>query len=259
MRFSKAGPRAAERYPASVSDRNTAAYINRELARSRSGYLDAAGKLRLAELRADLEQIAEETAAQMGVPYMGRVPDAAANLQVRVSDGLRRQTAEIPRQVMTREVAANLSRADMAYAAREMIAALRNQGVGRVWSSGPLLDVAIDDGIYLWHSQLCDERVIVLRSLFYHESRARRPQVAEPRRDPLDVKHDGQPLRRLLELDALARRENVTARLARCAFTAGQRAAIAAHWSAELRAKVAATRAADKAREVSVYCEVDDL
>ncbi len=62
--------------------------------------------------------------------------------------------------------------------------------------------------------------------------------------DPLDVKYDGWTLRGLLSIDSMARRENVVAQCTRSCFTPAQRAAVSAHWSAELRAKVAASAAA---------------
>lgn len=80
---------------------------------------------------------------------------------------------------------------------------------------------------------------------------------APPPLDPLDVEYDGHPLRWLLKMDTKARQENVTAQCTRSCFTPAQRAAVSAHWSAELRAKVTAGKAADKEREVSVRCEGD--
>jgi hypothetical protein len=59
--------------------------------------------------------------------------------------------------------------------------------------------------------------------------------------DLLDVKYDGVTLRRLLELDEADRREVIVRRVGLEAMcTPAQRAAVSAHWSAELRAKVAA-------------------
>lgn len=60
-------------------------------------------------------------------------------------------------------------------------------------------------------------------------------------RDPLDVAYDGVPLRELLERDERRRRERPLAFLNVTRPTPVQRAAISAHWSAQLRAKVAAT------------------
>lgn len=68
--------------------------------------------------------------------------------------------------------------------------------------------------------------------------------------DPLDVEYDGWTLRALLKLDAAARRENVTAQVSRSCFTPAQRAAVSAHWSAELRARVAAAKAKERERVV---------
>lgn len=52
--------------------------------------------------------------------------------------------------------------------------------------------------------------------------------------DPLDVEYDGLTLRYLLLCDRLNRQEGETS-----TFTSAQRAAISAHWSAELRARIA--------------------
>jgi hypothetical protein len=89
--------------------------------------------------------------------------------------------------------------------------------------------------------------------------------------DPLDVKHDGVTLRELLDRDAANRCNDYvttirsgprTGELTRAAsawkLTPAQRAAVSAHWSAELRAKVEASEAADAARRPSVVVEVDD-
>jgi hypothetical protein len=64
--------------------------------------------------------------------------------------------------------------------------------------------------------------------------------------DPLDVEIDGVLLRRLLESDVAARREMNPFG---AGFTPAQRRSISERWSSELRAKVAASAAADKERE----------
>lgn len=83
-------------------------------------------------------------------------------------------------------------------------------------------------------------------------------RVAEPPKsvDPLDVEYDGSPLRNLLRIDGEAQREY--GGLGRTGFSATQRAAVSAYWSAQLRAKVAASAAADKAREPSVVVDLED-
>lgn len=65
-----------------------------------------------------------------------------------------------------------------------------------------------------------------------------------PPPDPLDVKHDGVTLGRLLECDERCRRENGSTR--HLVLLPAQRAAVSAHWSAELRAKVAASKERDR-------------
>jgi hypothetical protein len=65
-------------------------------------------------------------------------------------------------------------------------------------------------------------------------------------RDPLDVAYDGVPLRELLERDERRRRERPLAFLNVTRPTPVQRAAISAHWSAQLRAKVAATAESER-------------
>lgn len=76
------------------------------------------------------------------------------------------------------------------------------------------------------------------------------PPVTSP--DPLDVVIDGDPLRHLLACDELSRREGY-----RFSPSLAQRAAVSAHWSAELRLKVAASDAARKEREVTVVIGLD--
>lgn len=68
--------------------------------------------------------------------------------------------------------------------------------------------------------------------------------------DPLDVEHDGVTLRDLIEIDRMHRQESFGATQRRDWFTPSQRAAISAHWSAELRAKVEATKAKERERVV---------
>lgn len=69
--------------------------------------------------------------------------------------------------------------------------------------------------------------------------------------DPLDVLHDGVTLRVLVDCDEAAQREGC--RFWQCGArkmfpTPSQRAAVSAHWSAQLRAKVAATADRDRNR-----------
>lgn len=72
--------------------------------------------------------------------------------------------------------------------------------------------------------------------------------------DPLDVKYDGVALRVLLEIDVCRRRESAWHAM-RNGLTDAQRAAVSAHWSAELRAKVEAGKRADAARATSVVLD----
>jgi hypothetical protein len=78
-------------------------------------------------------------------------------------------------------------------------------------------------------------------------------KVTGPPSDPLDVKYDDVSLRTLLTAARGAARDQVTP-LAR-SLTTAQRAAVSAHWSAQLRAKLAASEAERKSREVSIRCE----
>lgn len=82
--------------------------------------------------------------------------------------------------------------------------------------------------------------VVVCCEACYRAGQAPKPT------DPLDVIIDGVPLRDLLARDDMLRREPERYRPL---LTPAQRAAVSAHWSAELRAKVAATAAADRERE----------
>lgn len=77
--------------------------------------------------------------------------------------------------------------------------------------------------------------------------------------DPLDIKIDGETLRSLLRRnEEYQRNETQDGPVRDDAFTLAQRLAISFRWSAELRAKVRASEAAAKEREVSVrYCEED--
>jgi hypothetical protein len=76
----------------------------------------------------------------------------------------------------------------------------------------------------------------------------------------LDDEIDGWKLQTLLDADECTRRETGPGR-PRCYFTPAQSAAVSAHWSAQLRAKVAASAEADKERErnqVVLEHDVDD-
>lgn len=63
--------------------------------------------------------------------------------------------------------------------------------------------------------------------------------------DPLDVVYDSRPLRELLAMDQSNRQE---ARETCAIFTPVQHAAVRSHWSAQLRAKVTASREAERNR-----------
>lgn len=82
------------------------------------------------------------------------------------------------------------------------------------------------------------------------------------RRDPLDAVIDGWKLRDLVAINRERQHEGIHASELltsnRHVFTAAQRAAVSAHWRAELRAKVKAGEERDKARAVSVCCAIDD-
>jgi hypothetical protein len=69
------------------------------------------------------------------------------------------------------------------------------------------------------------KRRVLLAAYFFHQPTA---AVA-----PLDAEYDGCVLRDLLALDELARRDTPSARV----WTPAQRAAVSAHWSAELRTR----------------------
>lgn len=73
--------------------------------------------------------------------------------------------------------------------------------------------------------------------------------------DPLDVKYDGVTLRDLISIDGLARCESKPSQRERAAYTPAQRAAVSAHWSAELRARVEAGKRADAAQATSVVLD----
>lgn len=76
--------------------------------------------------------------------------------------------------------------------------------------------------------------------------------------DPLDAVIDGWKLRDLIAIDRSLQQEVKEAPFTkggRAAWTPAQRAAVSAHWSAQLRAKVEASRKADEARKMSVVIE----
>lgn len=68
--------------------------------------------------------------------------------------------------------------------------------------------------------------------------------------DLLDVEYDGVTLRELVERYEVLQRDDTNSRWAgthrNSMLTTTQRAAVSAHWSAQLRAKVAASKAADR-------------
>lgn len=68
-------------------------------------------------------------------------------------------------------------------------------------------------------------------------------------RDLMDVEYDGVKLRDLLRIDAKLRRDESPPAWG-CELTAAQRAAVSAHWSAQLRAKVAASKESERRRVV---------
>lgn len=83
----------------------------------------------------------------------------------------------------------------------------------------------------------------------------RRIPRPNPNPDPLDVKYDGVTLRALLEMDERRRREVVWIDIV---VTPAQRAAVSAHWSAELRARAAAAKAKERERVV-LDIDAEDL
>lgn len=76
--------------------------------------------------------------------------------------------------------------------------------------------------------------------------------------DPLDVEIDGWKLRTLLAISEEYRQDRGMSPYPPSRFTPAQRAGVSAHWSAQLRAKVAETRADDKAREISVIVDLEE-
>jgi len=82
-------------------------------------------------------------------------------------------------------------------------------------------------------------------------------RVKRPPVDPLYVEYDGIPLGTLLHIDIDGRQDMRTAKAWGHTWTPAQRAAVSTHWSAQLRAKVAASDAGRKSREVSVLCQGD--
>jgi len=71
----------------------------------------------------------------------------------------------------------------------------------------------------------------------------------------MDAEYDGWTLRRLLQWDAKARHDFDGFPGGLSGFTPAQREAISAHWSAKLRAKVAAAKQKEREQVVSDYDE----
>lgn len=92
------------------------------------------------------------------------------------------------------------------------------------------------------------ERVRADHAAFRQAYGDARQQVKQPP-DPMLVEYDGVTLRALLDGDAFNRQERGNGYWQAKRMTDVQRAAVSAHWSAELRDKVAAKDAADKDRE----------
>lgn len=69
--------------------------------------------------------------------------------------------------------------------------------------------------------------------------------------DPLDVEIDGVALRRLLEMDENRRTERIVGVI----LSPAQRAAVSAHWSAELSSKVAASKITERNRVTITHDE----
>ena len=72
--------------------------------------------------------------------------------------------------------------------------------------------------------------------------------VVRPAPDPLDVKHDGVTLRELLRVNERECRDGELDGGPTLPLAPAQRAAVSAHWSAELRRKVAASDERDRNR-----------
>lgn len=75
--------------------------------------------------------------------------------------------------------------------------------------------------------------------------------------DPLDVEYDGHPLGFLVNMSEAAKRENVIGQCTVSCFTPLQRSAISAHWSADLRKRTEASKAAAKERAASMRITVE--
>lgn len=156
-------------------------------------------------------------------------------------------------------------------AARELVGAIAGaHGPGRWWSLGNAVHAITDDGMARYCT-VGGEPYIWLRAIYCHEAMPEKfqpaPEIQAPAHDPLDVEYDGVPLRDLLDLRECVNREQDLGAGTECSipwrnadpwtWTPAQRAAVSAHWSAQLRAKVRASDAADKARAPSVVIDVD--
>ena len=101
------------------------------------------------------------------------------------------------------------------------------------------------------------ERVLVCRAHFDDDAAREAIRRAPPSADPLDAVIDGVMLRTLLDVDCDNRMDKPHPQAFR--LSPAQRSAVSAHWSAELRAKVAASTAADREREARrVLVDLED-
>lgn len=134
-------------------------------------------------------------------------------------------------------------------AARMVDAIVAAHGPGRWWTLAGAVHIILSEGTLAAVCDIGGVQHVALRSIYFHDP-APKPV------DPLDVVCDGYTLRDLLGWDEAFRRSDAI-RVKRW-LTPTQRAAVSAHWSADLRAKVAASTAADKAREPSVMIDPED-
>lgn len=128
-------------------------------------------------------------------------------------------------------------------ATQRLVRLIALDGPGRVYHFKPLVHIVHDDDHWLRHHPTRDVMVVRVRTLSGHEAHATTSGEA----GPLDVKHDNATLRALLLADQSRRREQVKGNVR---LTLRQREAVAAYWSAQLRAKIAAAKEIERCRVV---------
>lgn len=181
-------------------------------------------------LTGEVAEAARARAAEIGLLYAGEAPGAML-----VLPGGRTLTE---RHAMYGRAPAGL---EYECARRMTDAIVAAHGPGRWWTLAGAVHIVIDDTL----AAVCDigdVRHVALRSLYFHD----------PEPELVDRMTPGRCLYQF------ERNQQIEPGLPRYVLTPAQIAAAREQWSARLRAKVAASAAADKARGTSVVVDMED-